>query len=278
MMPLVLELGLFYDEIACQLLLGQFENAKVQSLLAVNRAAELVIRFPNELRSNLVLVQARFQHFVCLLHLADYQAIERYLTDWTAELELEDQPSLAAEQKQFLRCMILANLAIAYDWSGDGQLGTRCWESAIEQAPDSLRAALNWLSHVNQTRQTLRANQPVQLNIPNPETAVELAAKAVLDGQVRYPSTYHALAELHCLMIVYWSSHSASTDQRAMERIDYHRQCAIESIEMAAKSGFYDYGNRLEQLDDDPLFEPLRITPEWNQIFGRTSAIATPKK
>ncbi|HMO92318.1 MAG TPA: serine/threonine-protein kinase [Pirellulaceae bacterium] len=103
MMPFVLDLGLFHDEIACQILHGQFETAIAQSQLAVDRATELVIRFPKELRSNFVRVQARFQHFVCLLHLADYQQIERLLKDWIVELEQEDQPSLAKEQTQVLR-------------------------------------------------------------------------------------------------------------------------------------------------------------------------------
>ncbi|HMO15695.1 MAG TPA: hypothetical protein PKD64_08965 [Pirellulaceae bacterium] len=164
--------------------------------------------------------------------------------------------------------MLLANLAVAYDWSGEDALGARCWESAIEQAPDSLRDALHLLSLVNQVRQLLHAEQPVELTIPNPETAVEFSAKAIVDGQVRYPSSHHALAELHCLMMAYWSSQSKLTDQRANDQINYHRRCALESIEIAKEGGFYNYGNRWEQLQIDPLFNPLQTMPEWDRVLN----------
>ena len=271
MMPLILELGLDHDEIAARILLGQFDAALEQSQFAKRRADELVVRFPNQLRSNQSRMRVRFQQAVCLIQLADYQESKRILRNWYSELEMEKPTSLVAEQLRVMQSMLMANLAIIDDWSGDPELGVDGWESAIEQALESLRDSLILFSQVDRARALLDSNQPVRFKIANPETAVQIADQAILSGQVRYPSCCHALAELHCLMIAYWLGNDTVEETYRSERIDFHSRCGREFLAVAHNSGFYNYGNRQQKFREDPLFKPLQNTPEWLQIAEGTN-------
>ncbi len=267
MEPAALKIGFGCDSVSAELLLGNFAEAVVRSKQVLAEATELDRQFPNTTRIWQVLGHAKQMWFFSCLQAADYDVFFPFADDWIQQIEREIAQQQNVGFNQQMRQLLICNLAIALEWSGDADRSHETLSRIVGELPENLRPAVELWGQVGPTRRALRDGQPVawdellgKVSDPGLDGSLE-AFKGFLAAGNHYASTHHALAECHALAMLAVKQQpatgNAEQDRKTQDRIDAQRQAAAESLNHADAMGYYQRGGCKENINKDPLFEAI---------------------
>ncbi len=269
MEPAALKIGFGCDSVSAELIQGNFTEAMVRSKQLLDEATELDRQFPNTTRIWQVLGHAKQMWFLSCLQAADYDSLIPFLDGWIQQIdgEIAQQQNVGFHQQ--LQQLLLCNLAIALEWSGNGSRSQETVLQIVDELPENIRPAVRLWSHVGPTRRALRDGQTIEwgelLNLVSAqEVGASLEAfKGFLAFGNQYASTHHTLAECHALATIVLKHEPTTGDQeqdrKTQERIDIQRKAAAESLNQADAMGYYQHDGRMENVNKDPLFEAIGV-------------------
>jgi serine/threonine protein kinase len=267
MEPAALKIGFGCQLVAAELMQGNLAAARQRMEIILPEAAELNERFPQTTRVWQAYGHAKQMWFIASLNIGDYPALIPFLIEWMDQIKEEIEQDQNAGFNKQLRLLLLANQALALDWSGDASGAQEAWAKVLTDAPDELRPAIQLLSQLESAREAIRKGQPLDLEFDDRLEASLKVFSGFVGAETLYPSTHHMLAEAYALAARVLQQ-TARDDTGLAMRIDHLRQSGLRSLQMAHAAGFYAFGNRLEKLRNDPLFKPWHDAPAWHLIEG----------
>ena len=140
------------------------------------------------------------------------------------------------------------------DWSGEDSPVREAWQKLLTSVPEPMKPGFQLMSQIEPYRQSLRDGKPLELaRDPEFEKSVLAAISSMSDGP-RYPTVHHSIAECYALALKVYRR-TESSDESIAKKLAEHRLAAVNSLSAANAAGFYSFGDRLEQIRKDPLFQ-----------------------